>query len=150
MGSRRTPQPRRRPPRPARSATNGRGRSDAPRTKGGGSGGQRASTPGWHKRHLGLTAAAETSRGKERPMPEGLFIIRAVIGGLLFAHGAQKLFGWYGGFGLGRHRGVFLGGGEPGRPRDGVYPAAYVGRGGVGAFVGGFSPPGAGGAMSKV
>src|SRR3954451_25190509 len=33
-------------------------------------------------------------------MPEGLFIIRAVLGGLLFAHGAQKLFGWYGGYGL--------------------------------------------------
>ena len=33
-------------------------------------------------------------------MPEGLLIIRLVIGGLLFAHGTQKLFGWYGGYGL--------------------------------------------------
>ena len=32
-------------------------------------------------------------------MPEGLFIIRAVLGALLFAHGTQKLFGWYGGYG---------------------------------------------------
>src|SRR4051812_39605066 len=32
-------------------------------------------------------------------MPEGLFIIRAVLGAFLFAHGTQKLFGWYGGYG---------------------------------------------------
>ena len=33
-------------------------------------------------------------------MAEGLFLIRLVVGGLLFAHGTQKLFGWYGGYGL--------------------------------------------------
>src|SRR5256885_3270735 len=33
-------------------------------------------------------------------MPEGLLIIRAVLGLLLFAHGTQKLFGWYQGHGL--------------------------------------------------
>ncbi len=30
----------------------------------------------------------------------GLLIIRLTAGGLLFGHGAQKLFGWYGGYGL--------------------------------------------------
>ena len=33
-------------------------------------------------------------------MAEGLLIIRWIVGGLLFAHGTQKLFGWYGGYGL--------------------------------------------------
>src|SRR5947208_2970631 len=32
-------------------------------------------------------------------MAEGLFFLRAFLGVLLFAHGTQKLFGWYGGYG---------------------------------------------------
>jgi putative oxidoreductase len=49
-------------------------------------------------------------------MPEGLFIIRAIIGGLLFAHGTQKLFGWYGGYGLDGTGGFFESvGHRPGR-----------------------------------
>ena len=30
----------------------------------------------------------------------GLLILRVVVGLLLLGHGAQKLFGWFGGFGL--------------------------------------------------
>ncbi len=33
-------------------------------------------------------------------MDTGLLIVRAVIGVLLVGHGAQKLFGWFGGYGL--------------------------------------------------
>lgn len=33
-------------------------------------------------------------------MEIGLLLIRLVIGGTLAAHGAQKLFGWFGGFGI--------------------------------------------------
>src|SRR3954464_2649848 len=40
-------------------------------------------------------------------MPEGLFIIRAALGLLLFAHGTQKLFGWFGGHGLDGTGGFF-------------------------------------------
>jgi putative oxidoreductase len=35
-------------------------------------------------------------------MSYGLLLLRVVIGGTMFAHGAQKLFGWFGG--PGRHR----------------------------------------------
>jgi len=33
-------------------------------------------------------------------MSYGLLLLRVVIGGTMFSHGAQKLFGWFGGHGL--------------------------------------------------
>jgi putative oxidoreductase len=33
-------------------------------------------------------------------MDSGLLVARIVLGGLMAAHGAQKLFGWFGGYGL--------------------------------------------------
>jgi putative oxidoreductase len=41
-------------------------------------------------------------------MSYGLLLLRVVIGGTIFAHGAQKLFGWFGGHGL-RGTGTFFG-----------------------------------------
>jgi putative oxidoreductase len=35
----------------------------------------------------------------------GLLILRIALGGIFFAHGAQKLFGWFGGHGLSGHVG---------------------------------------------
>ena len=35
----------------------------------------------------------------------GLLILRIALGGLFFVHGAQKLFGWFGGHGLAGHVG---------------------------------------------
>jgi putative oxidoreductase len=35
----------------------------------------------------------------------GLLILRIALGGVFFAHGAQKLFGWFGGHGLAGHIG---------------------------------------------
>jgi putative oxidoreductase len=38
--------------------------------------------------------------GEEDPMNTGLLIARLILGGALAAHGAQKLFGWFGGRGI--------------------------------------------------
>src|SRR5438105_5718983 len=40
-------------------------------------------------------------------MSYGLLLLRVVIGGTMFAHGAQKLFGWFGGGGLKGTAGFF-------------------------------------------
>ena len=49
-------------------------------------------------------------------MDTGLFVARLVIGPLMAAHGAQKLFGWFGGYGLAGTAGFFEGlGFRPGR-----------------------------------
>src|SRR6476660_6826472 len=37
----------------------------------------------------------------------GLFVVRVVIGLIMAAHGTQKLFGWFGGYGL-RNTGEFM------------------------------------------
>ena len=60
-------------------------------------------------------------------MKLGFTAFRAVIGATLFAHGAQKLFGWFGGYGLdatgqafdsmGLKPGKRDGGASPARPR---------------------------------
>ena len=49
-------------------------------------------------------------------MDAGLVLARLVIGPLMAAHGAQKLFGWFGGYGLTGTAGFFEGlGFRPGR-----------------------------------
>jgi putative oxidoreductase len=42
-------------------------------------------------------------------MAYGLLLLRVVAGGTIFAHGAQKLFGWFGGAGLRGTAGFFEG-----------------------------------------
>jgi putative oxidoreductase len=75
-------------------------------------------------------------------MPEGLFIIRAVIGALLFAHGTQKLFGWYGGYGLDGTGGFFESvGHRPGRQMAMVAGLSEAG-GGLLLMMGLFTPLG--------
>jgi putative oxidoreductase len=59
----------------------------------------------------------------------GILIGRLVIGLLMAAHGAQKLFGWFGGYGL-RNTGGFM---EQLGYRPGVLFAAAAGLGEVGA-----------------
>ena len=49
-------------------------------------------------------------------MDGGLFIVRFVFGALMAVHGSQKLFGWFGGYGLAGTGGFFEGlGFRPGR-----------------------------------
>src|SRR5438270_2854940 len=49
-------------------------------------------------------------------MDQGLLLARLVIGLLMAAHGTQKLFGWYGGYGLDGTGGFFESvGHKPGR-----------------------------------
>jgi len=38
-----------------------------------------------------------------------LLLVRVVLGGVMFGHGAQKLFGWFGGYGLEGSLGYFTG-----------------------------------------
>src|SRR5437660_4673671 len=76
----------------------------------------------------------------------GLLALRAAVGGALFAHGTQKLFGWFGGAGLERTGATF--------DRFGFRPgklnaiAAGLGEAGGGALLGvGLGTPGASAAL---
>ncbi|GAA2227016.1 MULTISPECIES: DoxX family protein [Kitasatospora] len=73
----------------------------------------------------------------------GLFALRAAVGGVLFAHGTQKLFGWFGGGGLeGTASAMEQMGFEPGR-RSAL--AAGLGEAGGGALLlAGLATPAAG------
>lgn len=73
----------------------------------------------------------------------GLLALRTTVGGVLFAHGAQKLFGWFGGGGLeATAQGMEHMGFEPGR-RNAL--AAGLGEAGGGALLAlGLATPAAG------
>ncbi|WP_030267386.1 DoxX family protein [Streptomyces sp. NRRL B-24484] len=63
----------------------------------------------------------------------GLFALRAAVGGVMFAHGAQKLFGWFGGGGIeGTAQAMEHMGYEPGRPNA---VASGLGEAGGGALL---------------
>lgn len=63
-------------------------------------------------------------------MDEGLLVARVALGLLMAAHGAQKLFGWFGGYGLDGTGGFFEGlGFKPGRLFAGAAGASEVASG---------------------
>jgi putative oxidoreductase len=63
-------------------------------------------------------------------MDTGLFVARLVIGPLMAAHGTQKLFGWFGGYGLTGTGGFFEGlGFRPGRLFAGAASVAEIASG---------------------
>ena len=75
-------------------------------------------------------------------MNEGLLVARIILGLALAAHGAQKLFGWFGGYGLKGTGGFFAGLGF--RPGELFALAAGLGEfgGGLLTTVGLFGPVG--------
>jgi putative oxidoreductase len=77
----------------------------------------------------------------------GLLVLRAAMGGILFVHGAQKLFGWFGGSGIeGTGAGFEQIGYKPGKPNA---IAAGLGTAGGGALLAlGFATPAAGAAVA--
>lgn len=63
-------------------------------------------------------------------MNEGLFLARVTLGLLMAAHGSQKLFGWFGGYGLAGTAGFFEAlGFRPGRVFATAASASEVGSG---------------------
>src|SRR5438552_16508592 len=76
-------------------------------------------------------------------MDLGLLVARVVFGSLMAAHGAQKLFGWFGGYGLAGTGGFF----EQLGFRPGRFFAAAAGlaewSGGILLALGAFGPIGA-------
>ena len=106
--------------------------------------GVRGAVPGHDKQ--GCTQSVTVvlrAQGIEVVMAEGLLIIRLVVGGLLFAHGTQKLFGWYGGYGLEGTAGFFDSlGFRPGRQYAAIAGASEAG-GGALLVLGLFTPLGA-------
>src|ERR1700712_5131668 len=74
----------------------------------------------------------------------GLLITRAAVGGALFAHGAQKLFGWFGGGGLAQTGAMFDKiGFTPGKLNAAAAGLGEAGGGGLLAL--GLATPAAGG-----
>src|SRR5438876_621552 len=75
-------------------------------------------------------------------MDAGLVILRLVVGLLMAAHGTQKLFGWFGGYGLAAVSGMFDSlGFRPGRFFAAAASLAEVG-GGLLMALGLFGPVG--------
>jgi putative oxidoreductase len=80
----------------------------------------------------------------------GLLILRIALGGIFFLHGAQKLFGWFGGHGLSGHVGFV--------ERLGVRSARLLGLvnalgeffGGLGVLAGFLTPIAAAGLMGSM
>lgn len=80
----------------------------------------------------------------------GLLILRLALGGLFFVHGAQKLFGWFGGHGLAGHIGFM--------EKLGVRPARLLGLisalgelfGGLGVLLGFLTPIAAAGLIGSM
>lgn len=88
-----------------------------------------------------------SAQPRARTRDLGLLALRVGVGGTLFAHGAQKLFGWFGGGGLNQTGAMFERiGFRPGKPHA---MAAGLGEAGGGALLAvGLGTPGASAAVA--
>lgn len=80
--------------------------------------------------YLQIVSNKQQPEGVNEMLDLGLFLIRLVVGVLFIGHGAQKLFGWFGGYGLKGTAGWL----ESIGVRPGVVMAAIAG---LGELVGG-------------
>ena len=76
-------------------------------------------------------------------MDIGMLILRLVVGGLMFGHGAQKLFGWFGGGGIRGTKGFFGSLGYPAAGAMAVLAGAAEAGGGLLLAAGFLTPLGA-------
>ena len=76
-------------------------------------------------------------------MELGLLVLRVVVGLLFFGHGAQKLFGWYGGHGLSGTGQFFESMGFPNGKRQAFLAGLFEAGGGLLIALGLFTPVGA-------
>ena len=76
-------------------------------------------------------------------MELGLLVLRVVVGLLFFGHGAQKLFGWYGGHGLSGTGQFFESMGFPKGKRQAFLAGLFEAGGGLLIALGLFTPVGA-------
>jgi len=64
----------------------------------------------------------------------GITVVRVILGVIFFAHGAQKVFGWFGGYGLKGSTGYFV---SIGLPLPVAYAACFLELlGGIGLVLG--------------
>jgi putative oxidoreductase len=81
-------------------------------------------------------------------MDLGLLVLRVVVGLLFFGHGAQKLFGWYGGHGLSGTGQFFESMGFPSGKRQAFLAGLMEAGGGLLIALGLFTPVGAAGLIA--
>jgi putative oxidoreductase len=90
-----------------------------------------------------------TSSNNRSTLDVGLLALRVGVGGTLFAHGAQKLFGWFGGHGLDATAGAFDGMGfKPAKPSAAI--AGVSEAGGILIALGAATPVAAAGAVGAM
>ncbi|MCP2274555.1 putative oxidoreductase [Nocardia amikacinitolerans] len=89
------------------------------------------------------TTTAPTTTASTLGIDLGLLVLRLALGLTMAAHGAQKLFGWFGGNGLDRTAAFFTSQGYPAGKAAAILAGASEAFGGLAVAIGLFTPLGA-------